>query len=98
MKKPIKVTALQQTCKWVPAQWEGYTEDGRPIYVRYRHGRLCIYLGRKGQTVDEAVRGKELFVRMIGHPLDGVMAYAELKRHTRGLIEWPRTYAQKSLV
>ena len=98
MKKSIKVTTLAQTCQWVPSQWEGSTEDGRPIYARYRHGCLSIRLGRRGKTIEDAVRGKELLIRMLGHPLDGVMTYAELKRHTRGLIEWPRTCAQRSVV
>ena len=26
----------------VPSQWEGETDDGREVYVRYRHGRLWV--------------------------------------------------------
>jgi hypothetical protein len=87
---PIRVKTIEQTCRWVPSQWEGYTKDGRPIYVRYRWGRLSIRLGRIGGTIEDAVASKkELIGCPIGSSLDGVMTYQELKRHTRGMIRWP---------
>lgn len=86
-RSPIRVKTIEQTCRWVPSQWEGYTDDGRPIYVRYRWGRLSIRLGRAGGTIEDAVASKrELIGRPIGHSLDGVMTYQELKRHTRRII------------
>ncbi len=37
---PVKITELQQICRECPSQWEGKTEHGWAIYIRYRHGEL----------------------------------------------------------
>lgn len=88
-RKLITVTTIVQTCPWVPSQWEGYTVDGRPIYVRYRWGHLSIRLSKLGGTIEDAVASrKEIISRSIGHPFDGVMTYQELKHQTRGMIHW----------
>lgn len=94
----ITVKELTQTCEACPAQWEGLTTDDRPIYVRYRHGYLSVRLGEKGAT--EAYASPEIFGLEIGEPLDGAMAYDELKQHTKDVVQWPaysplehRTYA-----
>lgn len=85
------VKTCEQTCPWVPSQWEGVTTDGRPIYARYRHGYLSVRVGRIGRTIDDAVRsGQEVIGRPVGDDLDGFMTYAELRRYTKGVIEWPR--------
>lgn len=90
--RSVTVETITLTCPWVPAQWEGYTADKRPMYVRYRWGQLSIRLGPVGGTILDAVRSKsEIVNRSIGDPLDGVMSYQQLKRLTRGLIAWPRT-------
>jgi len=47
-----RVSKLTQTCKGSPSQWEGLTDDGQFIYVRYRWG--CLSIG-SGKTMDEAV-------------------------------------------
>lgn len=99
MRKPIKVKTVQQTCEFVPSQWEGHTEDGRPIYARYRHGYLAVSIGNIGGTIDDAIKsGKRVVGRAIGHPLDGVMAYKDLKRYTQGTIHWPKKQIRKSLL
>src|SRR3989338_8330316 len=91
MKRAVVVKACEQTCEWVPSQWEGSTTDGRPIYARYRHGYLSIRVGRVGQRIQQAVRsGREIVGLTIGDDLDGVMTYAELRRHTQGLVAWPK--------
>ena len=89
-RRPVMVKACEQTCKWVPAQWEGFTTDGCPIYVRYRHGYLSVRVGWVGQTSDDAVRsGREIVGLVIGDELDGFMTYQDLRRHTKGIITWP---------
>lgn len=91
MKRPLVVEACEQTCEWVPSQWEGSTPDGRPIYVRYRHGYLSVRAGQVGQTIEDAVRsGQEVVGRAIGDAFEGVMTYEDLRRYTRGLVTWPR--------
>jgi hypothetical protein len=34
------VTELRETCGGCPSQWEGKTEGGQPVYIRYRYGWL----------------------------------------------------------
>lgn len=36
--KKIKVIELVQTCRSCPSQWDGTTEDGGSVYIRFRHG------------------------------------------------------------
>jgi len=85
----IKVTSIEQTSGACPSQWEGVTEDGRPIYVRYRWGCLSIRLGEKDGNIWDAVNGEEIIREELGGPWDGVLPYEELKRATRGKIQWP---------
>ena len=90
-RQPLTVKTCVQTCTWVPSQWEGVTTDGRPVYARYRYGYLSVRVGRPGQTVDEAITsGRPIVGRAIGDALDGCMTYHDLKRHTRGAVQWPR--------
>ena len=96
--RPIRVKTVAQSCEWCPSQWEGRTVDNRPIYARYRYGCLCVHLGRVGGTMRQAIRsGRELVRLTIGDRLDGAITYAELKRHTRGLILWPRRFRRIGL-
>ena len=48
----VRLRTLDMTCGACPSQWEGTTEDGRVIYVRYRHGLLTAGVG---STMDDAV-------------------------------------------
>ena len=89
--RSLIIKTCEQTCKWVPSQWEGFTTDGRPVYARYRHGHLSVRVGRVGQTIDDAIRsGREIVGLAIGDDPDGFMTYTDLRRHTQGVIEWPR--------
>src|SRR3954464_14370014 len=59
---PLLLTELRQTCSTCPSQWEGLTEDGRPVYIRFRHGWLSVQVGSVGGDVWSAVDGEEIFV------------------------------------
>lgn len=76
----IRVEApVEKTCPACPAQWEAKTDDGKSVYVRYRHGGLRI-----------DVDGETKF--MWQHPSDGwdgVMSFAKLKALTEGVFSWP---------
>ena len=88
--RPLIVKACEQTCKWVPAQWEGVTTDGCPIYARYRHGYLSVRVGRADQPIEDAIRSdQEVVGLVIGDELDGFMTYQDLRRHTKAVITWP---------
>ena len=42
-----RVVALAKTCDVCPAQWEGVTDDGEEVYIRYRFGWLLALVGRE---------------------------------------------------
>jgi hypothetical protein len=91
IKLPLGVKTCVMTCEWYPSQREGVTTGRRPIYVRYRHGYLSVRIGQVGQTIDDAIRsGREIVGCAVGDNLDGAMAYEELRRHTRGIVVWPK--------
>lgn len=69
MAKPL-VVELKQTCSACPSQWEGSTDDGRCVYIRYRWGTLEVGIGEtKGDAIDSRVD-------VCGHggSLDGTMS------------------------
>lgn len=82
----LKVTEIAMTCSACPSQWEGRLEDGRHIYVRYRHGHLTL---GAGPTFDDAVgagfadneHGELLFSAQIGGEYDGVMSTEDMLRY-----------------
>ena len=41
----INVASITRTTSACPAQWEGLTDDGKDVYVRYRSGWLSIEVG-----------------------------------------------------
>jgi hypothetical protein len=85
-----KVVALRKTCIACPSQWEGALDDGRVIYVRYRHGRLSV---GTGDDIDAAIRNASsdnaLYADCVGDGLDGFMDFKELRTHLHGLLEFP---------
>lgn len=54
-----------------PSQWEGQFADGRPLYVRYRYGRL---------TAHEGVHAPAWFVQQDGDVWAGSMTTEEMLR------------------
>ena len=89
--KLIIVEKIEKTCDACPSQWEGRTSDDKPIYVRYRYGALEICLGKKigGNTEDAILFGDTIFDKQLGHDMDGVINYSQLKKATTGVIAWP---------
>jgi hypothetical protein len=87
---PLIVTEIIQTSPESPSQWEGKTDDGRAIHIRYRHG--CLDVG-VGDTLDEAVDNSggwpddvPLYRARIGGPWDGVIGQGELQERLRDLL------------
>lgn len=48
MLKPRALTHLVQTCDACPSQWDAETDDGRPVYIRYRWGFLSVRVAPVG--------------------------------------------------
>lgn len=94
---PLGLATLTRTCLACPTQWEGTLDDGRAIYVRYRHGELSVGIGG---DIDDAVRNgmsdQALYAADIGDGLDGFMDEEELRAHLQGLLELPSDFAAQS--
>lgn len=87
---PLRVRALVKTCDSCPAQWEGWTHDGRRVYVRFRWGLLRVRVGAAGDESEyAAVEGEEVFVYQGDDIWIGYLEYEGLKRLTAGVIDWP---------
>jgi len=71
----LVITDLALTCLACPSQWEGTLADGRPLYIRYRHGDLAARLG---------VSGDEIFFLDVpgASDLDGFMELDEMLHYT----------------
>lgn len=88
--KVPSVVALEQTCLAVPSQWEGELDDGRSLYVRYRHGLLRVGVGEGlSEAIKNTVPETALHCERLGDDLDGVMTYKELRGHLRGVLAFP---------
>lgn len=88
---PVRVHELRMTCPACPAQWEGRTDDGRYVYVRYRWGWLQIGVG---DTFHEAVCDEVTLCEELGDDMDGSLSYSELIAATRGRVHWPSVPAE----
>jgi hypothetical protein len=58
----MNIINFEQTCYACPSQWEGETETGQRLYIRYRWGYLRI-------TLDEI----EIFGQQLGDEWHGVL-------------------------
>ncbi len=47
----IKIKSLALTCGAFPSQWEGETTDKRIVYIRYRFGKLGVYIAKNMKAV-----------------------------------------------
>ena len=83
----MRVTKLVMTCGACPSQWEGETDDGRFVYVRYRHGCLTVSVAK--ECMGDAVRADPVCVVYHGNDMDGSMDEAVLAELTPE-IEWPK--------
>jgi hypothetical protein len=81
-----EVVSLVQTCQCHPSQCEGRTSGDGLIYVRFRYGRLWIWL-----APDWGVTPTTLFVaRYPGEDGDdGFLRFETLTRLTEGVVDWP---------
>ena len=73
-----RVASLTQTCERSPAQWEGRLDDGRPVYIRYRHSHLSVQFGEVGGTIGSAIDSDPWFDREM--MIDGDAGSASIVR------------------
>lgn len=70
----IDISTLECTCSVCPSQWEGKSEESRPIYIRYRYGWLSVEFSDTEEVLLE---------KRCGSPGDGCMSLDELTQHLR---------------
>ena len=77
----IIIKELKQTCDGCPSQWEGKTDDGKYVYIRYRYGWLSFCIG--------SVYGEVLGLS-VGNSMDGCMTEEELATYLGHLVQFPK--------
>lgn len=70
MTEKLKVKDWERTCIACPSQWDIYTDTGRYIYVRFRHGDFSACL--------DEVFGETLFEWSSDDMYDGCMTDEEM--------------------
>ena len=80
---PVTLVRVTQTSSGCPAQWDGWDEEGRYYYLRYRYGTGEV---RQYRTPDWSRTRKDELIRVVatfehGHPLDGVISLEEFAEH-----------------
>lgn len=83
----LRIKSWVRTCHACPAQWDGETEDGRGVYIRYRGGSGYL------TVADSPRKGADVFGPTVlewegDHPLDGYMSEQEL-RDLFPEVQWP---------
>lgn len=68
---------IRRICLACPSSWEGVTECGRSVFIRYRWGHLSIRTDDNDKK--SVVRGTEILALDYGEPMDGFLHYNELK-------------------
>jgi NAD dependent epimerase/dehydratase family enzyme len=62
----MKIKSIKNTGSYCPSQWEGITDKNEAIYIRYRWGRLSIYLSAPDGTIEDAINeNKVLYSKQI---------------------------------
>lgn len=80
----MKLSNLQRTCIACPSAWEGETEDGREVYIRYRYGQLVSYIGSPS-LIEPVWKNETVILREIvevGSQGDGSMDTSEMLEQT----------------
>ena len=81
----MKVRDLSDYGTACPAQWEGRTDDDRPVYVRYRWGYLSVRVGPPGGDTSSAVTGVEVHGEQVGGEFDGAIEWRQVRDRIKPL-------------
>lgn len=74
-----KVISIENTCTACPSQWEGTLDDGRMIYIRYRHSHLTVSVSPFPTTnISDAVRGNLIFESHTDEDDGGFLSYKHI--------------------
>lgn len=74
----MKIKSIECTCSSCPSQWEGVTDKNEAIYIRYRWGRLSIYLSAPDGNLEDAIWHGNIYSEQIGNGWDGCIDLKEV--------------------
>ena len=77
------IVSLKQTSDACPSQWEGVTDEGKTVYIRYRFGGLTVQVGL---DLGLAVVSEPIFSIGIGHSMEGIMSKEDMLKLTKSVI------------
>lgn len=77
--KTYRIVRLVKTCDAVPAQWEGRTDEGEDVYIRYRFGEFRVHIGPYLVSDYDNFSETLVYAAMIGGRFDGTMGDNELR-------------------
>lgn len=63
----ISIRKLWKTSNLCPTQWEGFTEDDRPLYARCRTNDISIAIGCSGDSIDTMLGNDKLLYVLKAH-------------------------------
>jgi hypothetical protein len=86
----VTVKVLWRTCEACPAQWEGETDDGREVYIRYRgaHGYVVV-AAAIGTNVFDGYKACSYERMDANAPLDGYLSEDELRALAGEFVTFP---------
>lgn len=86
----INIVSIKKTCEACPSQWEGWTDDGLFLYIRYRWGTLSVTFWEDSAMFTFPYPYVVLYEGCIGDSLDGFMDYEELKKYLKDVLVFPK--------
>jgi hypothetical protein len=78
----FELQAVRRVSWAAVSQFEGFTTDNRPVYVRLRHGGLTVSVGSNGQTIGQAVATEPVFECDYGGRDEFHITWPEIERVT----------------
>lgn len=82
---PVRIVALERTCLACPAQWEGESDTGAAVYIRFREGRLRVHVG---PGIDAAIDRDPVYSWRDEDRTNGWMSDTELRDRLPEWIIW----------
>lgn len=73
---------IRKTCHSFPTQWDGYLDDGRYVYFRYRNGFLSIDAADSEEACNFGTGGTTVYSADLGllrGSMDGHISDAEVR-------------------
>jgi len=66
----LTIRDVELKTEYLPAQWYARTLDDRPVYIRFKYGRLSVNVGPVGGSIDEAVRSPRWYDAIVADDHD----------------------------